>query len=137
MKAAVFELVDGAQVQIAEVDKLAHAREMEEPVAGDDPRDVPEERAEHDSAGEDALLPRRRPKTGRRRNAGISAATPITPSTPSASVIEPCTVKTSAHAAKTAASPHATVADADRCPNARATSQPGSSTTAVAAARRR
>ena len=53
MEAAVLELVDRAQVQVAEVDELAHAGEVEEPVAGDDPRDVPEERAEHDSAGED------------------------------------------------------------------------------------
>ena len=38
VEAAVGELVHRPQVQVAELDELAHAREVEEPVAGDDAR---------------------------------------------------------------------------------------------------
>ena len=46
-------------------------------------------------------------------------------------------MKTTAHATNTDASDHASVADTERRPSARATSQPGSSTSAVPKARRR
>jgi len=48
MQATVLELVDRAQVQIAESDELADARLVEQAVAEDDALDVPEEPAEHD-----------------------------------------------------------------------------------------
>ena len=46
MEAAVLELVDGPQVQVAESDQLAHARFVEEPVADDRVGDVPDAPAE-------------------------------------------------------------------------------------------
>ena len=48
MKPAVLELVDRPQVQVAELDELAHARLVEQPVAGDRPGNAPEEPAEDD-----------------------------------------------------------------------------------------
>jgi hypothetical protein len=49
MQAAVAELVDAAHVQVAEVDELANAPEMEERVAGDGARNVPQQRAENEA----------------------------------------------------------------------------------------
>ena len=53
VQAAVLELVEGAEVEVAELDELADAREVEEAVAGDDARDVPQGDAEGGTADED------------------------------------------------------------------------------------
>ena len=50
---SVLELVDSAQVQVAEGDELADARLVEEAVADDDALDVPEEPPEHDAEDPD------------------------------------------------------------------------------------
>src|SRR5262252_6605617 len=56
MKTAVLELVDGAQVEIAERHQLAHARLVEQAVADDRSGDPPQEPAQHDA---DEPRPRR------------------------------------------------------------------------------
>src|SRR5581483_4573529 len=53
MEPAVLELVERAKVQAAEIDELAHAREVEQSVPGDRARDVPQCDAEDDAAEED------------------------------------------------------------------------------------
>ena len=79
---AVLELVDGAQVQVAELDELPHARLVEEAVAGDGALDVPEQPAEHDAPREPdeprAAGPRRRSPVARTRARRRSAATKTT-----------------------------------------------------------
>src|SRR5207237_4007754 len=73
MQAAVLELVDGAQMQVAEVDELAHPREVEEAVTGDDAGHVPQRDADSHPAGEDEAAaartwdPERAPDTGGKR----------------------------------------------------------------------
>ena len=49
MEAAVGKLPDGLERELVEGAELAHAREVEEPVASDLARDVPEQQPEHDS----------------------------------------------------------------------------------------
>ena len=58
------ELVDRPQVQVVEVDELAHPAFVEEPVAGDRARDVPE--------GEAEQRPRARTRSRARTRAGSS-----------------------------------------------------------------
>ena len=140
VQAAVLELVDRAQVQGRQVDELAHARLVEEAVAGDRALDMPEEPAEHE--------PREADEPGRRARAGSRpSAVPVpdeqgarrrsTARTATARWIERCTANTTAHATKTDAIAHASTADMLRCPNARATAQPGARTQTVPKARRR
>ena len=61
----------------------------------------------------------------------------ITASTATARWIEWWSVKTVAHATKTHASAQAKVVEAERCPSARATAAPGTSTATVPKTRRR
>src|SRR5438034_5701139 len=70
------------------------------------------------------------------RSANGSATTPRIASTSRASRIELCTTKTRSRAGPSAASPHATVADAPLSLAARATSAPGRSRTSEAPTRR-
>ena len=100
MQAAVLELVDRPQVQARQVDELAHARLVEEPVADDRALDVPEEPPEH--------RPRRsRPERAHRRGrcapgaAATSATSAIAARIATARRIERCTVNTTAQATKT------------------------------------
>ena len=60
MEPAVRELVHPVQRQAVERDELAHAREMEEPVAPDLTCDVPEEQS-HDGSRDSNDGPARRP----------------------------------------------------------------------------
>ena len=53
VQAAVLELVDRAQVQVAERDELPHPRLVERPVSRHRPLDVPEQPAQHDPAQPD------------------------------------------------------------------------------------
>src|SRR5439155_18162918 len=52
VQTAVLELVDGAEVEVAELDELADTCKVEEPVAADDARHVPERDPEPEPAGE-------------------------------------------------------------------------------------
>ena len=52
MEAAVGELVRAAEGEVAEREELLDPREVEEAVAADVPRDVPQEEAEHGSRRE-------------------------------------------------------------------------------------
>ena len=110
---AVLELVDRPQVQVAELDELAHARLVEEPVAGDDAGDVPEEPAEDDPDASHGAMATRSGTAAATRRGRVggrdSAATPIAARTPTASQIVPCTANTTAQATKTAASAQASV----------------------------
>ena len=54
VETSALELVDATEVEIAEVDELAHAREMEQTVARDDPGDRPECDPEQGPEREDA-----------------------------------------------------------------------------------
>ena len=138
MQPAVLELVDRAQVQRRQVDELAHARLVEEAVAGDDALDVPERPAEHDAdAKPHARTLVRSRERGRVPDAATSAPTKISASTTTARWIERCSVKTAAHATKTLAIVQASTAETLRCPSARATAQPGARTHSVPNASRR
>ncbi len=130
VEAAARELVDGAQVEVADVVEHADDVEVEEGIADDGARDLPEQQAEEDAAGEQhgptPLVPgcrrrlvgglaavvaaRERRRRGRRlaRRAAISTAR----SRRAASQTEPCTVKTTAQATNCAASAQASVAEA-------------------------
>ena len=114
---AVGELVHGRQVQVAELDELAGAGEVEEAVAADLAGDVPEQQAEHGPASPDRTCARgsRAPSAAGRANGAATSA--ATRSSTSASVSEACTAKTTVIAAKTIPSPQASVADVLRTPD--------------------
>ncbi len=76
MQAAVGELIDRLERERVERLQLANARQMEEAVATDLARDVPQQHAEHDAGAEhpppprDPLGPRRAPHERERRDSG-------------------------------------------------------------------
>ena len=134
MEPAVLELVDGAQVQVAELDELAHAREVEEAVAGDDARDVPEQPSRGTiPSGEDRAATgrppgrpdgaQRPPGAGRARSA---ANADRAASTPSASQIVAVHGEDDGPGDEDARQgPRERRRRSPRCPSARATSRPG------------
>ena len=94
VEASVRELVQRVERQVAEVGELAHAGEMEQPVAAHLAGDVPEEDAEQDAAAPQRRAPRAgRRRRRRRRSASGSAASPMPSSRTSVSVSEPDTTK--------------------------------------------
>src|SRR5581483_8924519 len=89
------------------------------------------------SASTATAAPDGRANDGRRTRTAATASVPIPPSTASARSIDAWTANTTVQATNTAAVAQTSVADAERWPSARATSQPGASTTTVAPASRR
>ena len=67
MESAARELVDGAEVEVVELEELAHPRLVKEPVSGDGPLDRPEREPEDDPDREDGEANPARVLLGRRR----------------------------------------------------------------------
>ena len=97
MEPAVGELVHGRQVEVAELDELAGAREVEEPVTADLAGDVPEQQAEHGAGGPHPRAPGDLAAPRGRRSANGAATSAATRSSTSASVSEAWTREDDRH----------------------------------------
>ena len=134
MEAAVPELVERPQVQVGEGEQLPHASEVEERVAVQRPRHVPEQDPEARRRARPRATGRRRGTDSRLRGTATSSAAPSGCVQPEREVERPPTANMIAPAPESPARLQAAVADTLGRLSARAISAPGSSTVSVAAA---
>ena len=128
---AVRELVH-VEVEVAELDQLANPREVEEAVAADLARDVPEQQPEH-GAGRPDRGPSRAARHGGRAGSRTGAATSARPRAGRARArATRGRRRRRSSRANTTPRPQASVAEVLRTPTARAAIAPGASTSPVA-----